>query len=42
MTTDLEIGRYLAHIRDKAGLKQNELAEKRGMERTGPIPCGIG
>ena len=30
MTTDLEIGRYLAYIRDKAGLKQNVLAEKVG------------
>ena len=29
-TTDLETGRYLAHLRDKAGLKQNELAQKVG------------
>ena len=31
MTTDMEKGRYLAYIRDKAGLKQNELAEKSGL-----------
>ena len=30
MTTRAEVGKYLAHIRDKAGLKQNELAEKVG------------
>ena len=28
MTTSVEIGRYLAHIREKAGLKQNELAHR--------------
>ena len=28
MTTSLEIGRYLAHLRDKSGIQQNELAEK--------------
>lgn len=27
-TTNIEIGAYLAHLRDKAGLKQNELAGK--------------
>lgn len=30
MTTDVELGKYLAYIRDKAGLRQNELAEKVG------------
>ena len=30
MVTDVEIGKYIAYIRDKAGLKQNELAEKVG------------
>ena len=28
MHTDTEVGKYLAHLRDKAGLKQNELARK--------------
>ena len=28
MTTSLEIGNYLARLRNKAGIKQNELAEK--------------
>lgn len=28
MTTSIEMGRYLAHIREKAGLKQNELAHR--------------
>ena len=28
MTTSLEIGRYLAHLRDKSGIQQNELAER--------------
>ena len=28
MTTSTEMGKYLAHLRDKAGLKQNELAQK--------------
>ena len=28
MTTGTEMGKYLAHLRDKAGLKQNELAQK--------------
>ena len=28
MHTDTEVGKYLAHLRDKAGLKQNELAQK--------------
>lgn len=28
MTTSTEMGRYLAHIREKAGLKQNELAHR--------------
>lgn len=30
VVTDVEIGKYLAYIRDKARLKQNELAEKVG------------
>lgn len=28
MTTSVEMGRYLAHIREKAGIKQNELARR--------------
>ena len=28
ITSSLEIGKYLAHLRDKAGFKQNELAQK--------------
>ncbi len=28
MNTDVEVGKYLARLRDKAGLKQNELAQK--------------
>ena len=28
MHIDTEVGKYLAHLRDKAGLKQNELAQK--------------
>ena len=28
MTSHAEMGKYLAHLRDKAGLKQNELAQK--------------
>ncbi len=28
MTTSLEIGHYLAHLRDKSGIQQNELAER--------------
>lgn len=28
MHTDTGVGKYLAHLRDKAGLKQNELAQK--------------
>ena len=31
MTTDIEKGRYLARLRDKVGLKQNELAEQSGL-----------
>ena len=30
MVTDIELGKYLAHLRDRTGLKQNELAEKVG------------
>ena len=32
-----ETGRYLAHLRDEAGLKQNELTQKGDLESSGAL-----